>query len=114
MHKKIEYRLAFLPQCVTHEKDFKTALTAAFTYPILVKANRSATLLPGEGFHVPIHSGPEHDVVEIDPRKEAPAGLITAHIQKIENETVYVQNMSSEPVSQEKCSDLSNSNQLSR
>ena len=81
------------------EKDSETtALTAAFTYPILVKANRSATLLPGEGFHVPIHSGPEHDVVEIDPRKEAPSGLITAHIQKIENETVYVQNMSSEPV----------------
>ena len=23
MHKKIEYRLAFFPHCVTHEKDFK-------------------------------------------------------------------------------------------
>ena len=23
MHKKIEYRLAFLPHCVTHEKGFK-------------------------------------------------------------------------------------------
>ena len=79
-------------------KIMTTALTAAFTYPILVKANRSARLLPGEGFHVPIQSGVEHDTVEIDPRKEAPPGLITAHIQKIENEAVYIQNMSSEPV----------------
>ena len=51
------------------EKDSQTtALTAAFAYPILMKANRSVTILPDEGFHVPVYSGPEHDVVEIEPR----------------------------------------------
>ena len=45
-----------------NENDVETtALAAVFTYPILVKANRSATLLPGEGFHVPIQAGVEHD-----------------------------------------------------
>ena len=75
-----------------------TALTTAFIYIILVKANRSTTLFLGEGFHVPIQSGVEHDTVEIDPRKEALPGLITAHIQKIETKAIYIQNKLAEPV----------------
>ena len=72
----------------------KVTLPSAFKYPLLVKANRSATILPGEGFYVPICRSKEDDAVEIEPRIEAPKGFIVTHLQLVENETVFIQNMS--------------------
>ena len=76
----------------------KTMLPKAFTYPLLVKADKSATILPGEGFHVPICSIHEDDAVEIEPRKEAPDGFIHNHVKEIDKDIVFIQNMASEPI----------------
>ena len=75
-----------------------TTLPTAFTYPLLVKANRTATILPGEGFHVPLACTEKNTVVEIEPRAEAPQGFIRNHLQDIENEAVFICNMSTSPI----------------
>jgi hypothetical protein len=69
-----------------------------FHYPILVKNNKSATLLPGEGFHIPIVVKGDNTIVEIEPRKEAPRGFISNHLQMVEDGAIYVYNMSAEPI----------------
>ena len=75
-----------------------TTQPTAFTYPLLVKANRTAIILPGEGFHVPVASTYRDAVVEIEPRVEAPQGFTSTHLQEIENEAVFIRNMSTSPI----------------
>merc|ERR1712177_58120 len=78
------------------EEEKQLTLPQPFTYPLLVKANRTATILPGEGFYVPVDN-PEN-LVEIDPRIKAPEGFVSNHLQQIEEGTVYVKNMSNIPL----------------
>ena len=63
-----------------------------------MKADKSATILPGEGFHVPICSIHKDDAVEIEPRREAPDGFIHNHVKNIDKDIVFIQNMASEPI----------------
>ena len=65
--------------------------------PVLVKANQMATYLPGEGFSVSIDPAEFDTVVEIEPRREAPEGFVTNHLQEIENGMIRIKNMSREP-----------------
>ena len=65
--------------------------------PVLVKANQTATYLPGEGFSVSIDPAEFDTVVEIEPRREAPEGFVTNHLQEIENGMIRIKNMSREP-----------------
>ena len=74
------------------------ALPRPFQYPILVKAQKTTTLLPGEGFHVQVASKEPNQTVEIDPCLEAPPNFIQNHLQNIDQESIYVQNMSDEPI----------------
>merc|ERR1711867_152863 len=83
-------------------------LPQPFTYPLLVKANRIAMILPGEGFYVPIDN-PEN-LVEIDPRIEAPEGFVSNHLQQIEGGTVHVKNMSDIPLKIKKNTPICNIN----
>ena len=64
----------------------------------LIKANQTATILPGEGFFVPIYSKNKEDIVEIDPRREAPKGFVLNHLQEIKEGEIHICNMSEEPV----------------
>ena len=65
--------------------------------PLLVKANQTATYLPGEGFSVSIDPTELDTVVEIEPRREAPEGFVTNHLQEIDNGMIRIKNMSREP-----------------
>ena len=74
------------------------SIQSPFTFPILVKANRTAVILPGEGFRVPIKNTSDQDTIEIEPRKESPVGFVTNHIQNIEEGSILVENESFEPI----------------
>ena len=64
-----------------------------------VKAFKTTTLLPGEGFKVPVKSKADASLlVAVEPRMEAPKGFIQDHLQEIEDGTIFVRNMSSEPI----------------
>ena len=65
---------------------------------MLIKANKTATILPGEGFFVPIYSKNKEDIVEIDPRREAPKGFVLNHLQEIKEGEIHICNMLEEPV----------------
>ena len=82
-----------------------------FSYPLLVKANRSATILPGEGFYVPVHSNKKQHLVEIDPRNEAPEGFVCNHLQEIKEGRVHISNMSDKPIKVRKNTPICNINQ---
>ena len=70
-----------------------------YSYPILIKANKSGTFLPGEGFTIPIKTKQmESPVVVIEPRTEAPSNFLSYHLQDIENGIVFIRNMSQEPI----------------
>ena len=86
------------PMALTAKIETKTSLPEPFTYPILVKANKSATILPGEGFHVPVFSKEHNQTVEIEPRIEAPKGFTTTHLTDIFRGEVFIKNMSCEPI----------------
>ena len=73
-----------------------------------MKANRTATILPGEGFYVPVDN-PEN-LVEIDPRIEAPEGFVSNHRKYIEEGTVHVKNMSDIPLKIKKNTPICNIN----
>ena len=75
-----------------------SSVKSPFSFPILVKANRTAVILPGEGFRVPIKNTSNQDMIEIEPRKESPVGFVTNHIQNIEEGSILVENESSEPI----------------
>ena len=90
------------------KEEKQLTLPQPFTYPLLVKANRTATILPGEGFHVPVDN-PEK-LVEIDPRIEAPEGFVNNHLQQIEEGTIHVKNMSDIPLKIKKNTPVCNIN----
>ena len=75
----------------------KTILPTAFTYPILVKADRFTTILPSEEFHILIFNINYNDLVEIKPRKKAPVGFITNYIKEIDKDIVLIQNSTDKP-----------------
>ena len=75
-----------------------SSIKSPFTFPILVKANRTAVILPGEGFRVPIRNSSDQTTIEIEPRRESPVGFVTNHIQNIEEGSILVENESSEPI----------------
>ena len=67
---------------------------------VLIKANRTETLLPGESqvFSVDQDLYQNDEVVEIEPRNEAPAMFPSHHFQTIELNTIRITNDSKEPV----------------
>ena len=79
--------------------DINEAQVVKHAYPVLIKATKSATFLPGEGFSVPIRiklGG--NQLVSVEPRKEAPVGFVSDHLQEVENGTIFIRNMSAEPI----------------
>ena len=82
----------------TNNEKKNLVLPEPYTYPMLIKANKTATILPGEGFFVPVYIKDKGDIVEIDPRKEAPKGFVLNHLQEIKEGEIHICSMSEEPV----------------
>ena len=79
----------------------KTILPTAFTYPILVKADRFTTILPSEEFHILIFNINYNDLVEIKP-----VGFITNYIKEIDKDIVLIQNSTDKPTAIKKNTSL--------
>ena len=94
----------------TNKDEEQLTLPQPFSYPLLVKANRTATILPGEGFFVPINLGRKENLVEIDPREEAPEGFVSNHLQQIKEGRVHISNMSDKPLKIRKNTPICNIN----
>ena len=78
-------------------KMIKTELTPSFSFPILVKAFKTSTLLSGEGFEVPVQAL-NSTTVHIVPRREAPQGFIVNELQEVTNNHVFIKNTSNAPI----------------
>ena len=77
---------------------------------LLVKANKTETLLPGESQLIEIDESvfENETIVEIEPRNEAPNGFPIHHFQKIESNKMKIKNESSEPIKIKKNTPLCN------
>ena len=67
-----------------------------------MNTNRIAVILPSKGFCIPVTNNSDSDIVEIVPRKEAPYGFLTNHIQRIEGESLIIRKESIEPITVKK------------
>ena len=67
-------------------------------FPVLIKSFKTLTLLPGEGFKIPVKEILEGETVEVEPRQEVPNDFIVNHLQTIKEGVVRIENMSGETI----------------